>query len=126
MTTPFWCLFIVAVIPYLLAGTAGYFKLKQLGELDNKHPRAQATQLEGAGARAYAAQMNSWEALAVFGAAVFVNHLKGGDPGTAALLAQGFVATRVLHPIFYIANMDKLRSGIFVVGFLLSFGLFVI
>jgi uncharacterized MAPEG superfamily protein len=126
MTVPFWCLFVVLIIPYLLAPVAGYFKTKQLGSYDNKAPRTQAAALEGAGARAVAAQANAWEAAAVFTAAVLVNHLKGGaDPGTSALLAEGFVLCRVLHAIFYLANLDILRSLIFTAGMVAAVALFL-
>lgn len=119
MTTPLWCLVIVAFLPYVLAFASGYFKMKQFGKVDNKHPRAQAAQLEGAGARIYAAQANAWEALAVFTAAVAVLHIANPEAArssTAANLAHGFLATRILHPIFYVANIDALRSLVFLAG----------
>ena len=84
MTVPFWCLFIGALVPTLLAFTGGYFKSQQFDSVDNNNPREQSAQLTGAGARAVAAQSNAWEALAVFTAAVTVNHLGGGAAGTAA------------------------------------------
>lgn len=117
MTIPLWCLFFAAVMPYLIAGTGAYFRSKAPGGLDNKNPRAQAAQLEGAGARAYAAQSNAWEALGVFTAAVVINHLGHGDPGQSATAALVFVGARVLHPIVYIKNIDALRSLTFAVGF---------
>ena len=88
MTVPFWCLFIGALIPTLLAFTGGYFKAQQFENVDNNNPRQQSAQLTGAGARAVAAQGNAWEALAVFTAAVAVNSLGGGDPGTAATMSR--------------------------------------
>jgi uncharacterized MAPEG superfamily protein len=122
MTVPFWCLFIVVLIPYVLAGASGYFKAKQLGTVDNKNPRIQSTQLTGAGARAISAQLNAWEAVGVFSAAVFVNHLRAdADAGLAANLAIGFVIFRILHAVFYIGDVDKARS----VAFLVSIGLAV-
>ena len=72
MTTPLWCLVIVAILPFVLSFSGGYFRMRQLGSIDNKHPRLQAAKLEGVGARAYAAQANAWEALAYFMAAVVV------------------------------------------------------
>ena len=66
MTLSLWCLVIVAVLPYVLAGVGGYFRRTNLGTVDNDNPRGQAALLEGAGARAYAAQANAWEALALF------------------------------------------------------------
>ena len=117
MTTPFWCLLVAVLIPYVLAMTGGYFKMRQLGSVDNKDPRAQAAALEGAGARAWAAQQNAWEALPVFASAVFIAHLAGADPGRSATAALVFVVARVLHPVAYIANVDVARSLVFLVGF---------
>jgi uncharacterized MAPEG superfamily protein len=117
MTTPFWCLVIVAVIPYVLAGAGGYFKTRQFGKPDNNEPRAQAAQLEGAGARAGAAQHNAWEALALFTPAVILAHLAGADPGMSATASLLFLAARVVHPVLYIAGQATLRSLVFVVGF---------
>jgi uncharacterized MAPEG superfamily protein len=126
MTTPFWCLLIAVILPYVLSAAGGYFRMSQLGSLDNKHPRAQYAALQGTGARAWAAQQNAWEALPVFASAVLVAHLAGADPGRSATAALLFVAARVLHPIFYLANLDILRSLIFFVGFGSCLWLFVL
>ncbi len=126
MTTPFWCLLLACLIPYVLAPIAGYYKTRQFGNLDNKNPRAQTAALEGTGARAVAAQSNAWEALPVFAAAVLVNHANGGDPGTSATLALVWVAARILYASFYIADLDKPRSGIFIVGLGCAVGLFFV
>ncbi len=127
MTTPLWCLAIVTLLPFLLSFSGGYFRMRQLGAIDNKHPRQQVAKLEGVGARAYAAQANAWEALAVFTAAIVVLHLANPEAArgsTAANLSGVFLATRVAHPIAYLANQDLLRSLVFVVGLGCVFGLF--
>lgn len=127
MTTPLWCLVIVALLPYVLSFSGGYFRLRQLGAVDNKYPRQQVAKLEGIGARAYAAQANAWEALGFFTAAVVVLHLANPEAArgaTAANLSLGFLATRVLHAVFYLANQDLLRSLVFLVGLGCVFGLF--
>ncbi len=124
MTTPLWCLLIAALMPYVLAGVGAKYRVSQLGSLDNKNPRLQANQLEGVAARAYAAQQNAWEALAVFGTAVIVAHLAGADPGWSATAAVVFVVARVLHPIMYISDQDTLRSLVFGVGFFACLALF--
>ena len=125
MTTPFWCLLIVVFIPFVLAGIGGVYRGKELGTSDNKNPRLQAAQLTGVGSRAYAAQANAWEALAMFTAAVLVAHLAGVPASEAAPWTIGFVVTRVLHPIFYIVDQDKLRSLSFIVGLVCLIALFV-
>jgi uncharacterized MAPEG superfamily protein len=113
MTTPFWCLLIVMVIPFVLAGTGGFFRNKQLGGIDNVDPREQATKLTGAGARAVAAQKNAWEALALFTAAVLTAQVLGADPAMSARLAMGFVVFRILHAVCYIGGAATLRSLMF-------------
>lgn len=127
MTTPLWCLVIVALLPFLLSFSGGYFRMRQLGAVDNKHPRQQVAKLEGVGARAYAAQANAWEALAVFTAAIVVLHLANPEAArgsTASNLSLVFLATRVAHPIAYLANQDLVRSLVFVVGLGCVFGIF--
>ena len=119
MTTPLWCLSIVAVLPYVLSFTGSYFKLRQFGTIDNKHPRIQAAKLEGVGARENAAQQNAWEALAFFTAVLAVLHFANPEAArssTAANLSLVFLATRLLHPILYVANLDIARSSVFLVG----------
>ena len=119
MTTPLWCLVIVALLPYVLSTAGGYFKMRQFGTIDNKHPRIQAAKLEGVGARALAAQQNAWEALGFFTAVLAVLHFANPEAArasTAANLSLVFLATRVLHPILYLANLDIARSSVFLVG----------
>jgi len=116
MTFPFWCLVVCCFLPYALAFTTGYFKSKQFGSVDNNNPRAQTALLEGTGARVNAAQQNAWEALTIFAVAVFVAHLAGADPENSSVAAGVFVATRVLHPIFYIGDFATPRSLTFLVG----------
>jgi uncharacterized MAPEG superfamily protein len=126
MTTPLWCLGIVVLLPYLIAPITGYFKARQLGTYDNASPRAQAAELGGPGARSVWAQANAWEAVALFTVVVLVNQLKGdADPARSALWAQLFVVCRVLHAGLYIANLDTLRSLVFLVSAVAAGGLFL-
>ncbi|MFT6550261.1 MAG: putative MAPEG superfamily protein [Zhongshania marina] len=125
MTVAFWCVFIACLLPIITAWACAYFRGKQFGKIDNKHPRAQYAQLEGAGARAYAAQQNAWEALPVFTAAVLVAHLAGVDPSKSAIAAEVFIVARILYPVFYIANKDALRSLAFIVGLGACIALFI-
>lgn len=116
MTTPLRCLLVVAVLPYVLAAIGGHLRMKQLGRLDNEHPRIQALQLEGIAARALAAQANAWEALAAFGVAVLVAHVVVADPAASATASVVYLATRIAHPVLYLANLATLRTLVFVVG----------
>ena len=125
MTTPFWCLLVVVFIPFVLGPLGGYYRGQFFDRVDNKNPRAQAAQLEGAGARAYAAQANAWEALAMFTAAVMIAHLSGVPAEEAAPVTIAFVVARLLHPIFYIIDQWQLRSASFFVGLICIITLFV-
>ncbi|HTY17465.1 MAG TPA: MAPEG family protein [Myxococcota bacterium] len=129
MTTPLRCLVFVAILPYLLGFLGGYFRMRQFGGIDNKHPRLQQAKMEGIGARAVAAHQNAWEALGFFTAAVAVlsiaNPTAAQGPA-AANLSLGFLATRIAHPILYLANLDVLRSAVFLVGIACVLGLFYI
>jgi uncharacterized MAPEG superfamily protein len=116
VTTPFWCLLVAVLLPYVWTGVGGYYKKEQFGSIDAKHPRAQSAALEGAGARVNAAQLNSWEALPVFIAAVMVAHLAGANAGLSAAASILFVAARILHGVFYIKDLAPLRSLAFAVG----------
>ncbi|HIG70086.1 MAG: MAPEG family protein [Myxococcales bacterium] len=113
MTTPLWCLVAVMFMPVPLAMIGGYFRRKAFGTADNKEPRRQAAQLEGVGARAYAAQQNAWEATGIFTVAVVVTHLAGLPAEVAAPWTLAFVVFRALHAVFYLANIDTARSGTF-------------
>ena len=41
------------------------------------------------------------------------------------MLSMVFISMRVLHAIFYITDLDKLRSVVFIVGFGCCVGLFI-
>ncbi len=126
MTTPLWCLLVAIFIPYVLAPIGAYFKKQQFASVEANEPREQSAQMTAAGARAVAAQSNMWEAVAVFTAAVLVNHVKGdADPGRSAMLAQVFIAARVVHGGAYIANIALLRSVAFLIGFVCCIWLFL-
>jgi uncharacterized MAPEG superfamily protein len=125
MTIPFWCLVVITFLPIVLAFAGAWFRGKQFGTADNNNPRAQAAQLEGAGARTYAAQANAWEALGMFSVAVFVSHLAGVPASEAAPWAIAFVVARLLHAIFYIRDMATLRSAVFIAGIICIVALFV-
>ena len=110
MKTAIIVLFCLCLFPYIMACISGYFRQKQLGKVDNENPRQQYLQLQGMGARAVAAQQNSWEALAIYtatlvaviGSDVIVEHL-----AEAAIIV---LVARIFHAIFYLANLDKLRT----------------
>lgn len=106
----------VAFVPYLLAAMGGYMKIKQLGYLDNHHPRQQSDELQGAAARTIAAQANAWEALGLYSATIVAVSLAGVPLEALSVPALIFGASRVAHPLLYITNVALLRSIVVVAG----------
>ena len=125
MTTPFLCLAIACLLPYVWAPFQIPSRRVQFGTVDNKLPRIQQAQLHGRGARALGAHQNAFEALAIFAPAVLVAHLANADAAWSARLAVAFLICRVLHGIFYLSDLDLARSFVFTVGFACVVGLFV-
>jgi len=99
--------------------------MHRAGGYDNHLPRAQQARLEGWGARSVAAHQNSFENFAPFAAAVLVAHLAGGPERVVDLLAVSFVVARIIYVICYLADWALLRSGVWTVGFLVTFALFL-
>ncbi len=118
MTVAFWCVFVAALLPYVPRGLAS-------SKLDPRAPRVGVPALEGLAARAYGAHLNAFEAFPFFAAAVIVSHLVEGANATVGWLAVAFVAARLAHMAFYLADRQPLRSAFFFVGFALSAVIFV-
>ncbi|NND67236.1 MAG: MAPEG family protein [Halioglobus sp.] len=117
MTTVIASLLVLCILPLACAWISAYHKQKQLGSVDNKEPRTQATQLTGPGARAVAAQGNSWEALAIFSAAILALVIAGVDLATISTQALVYTALRIVYIPLYVGNIDKARSLVFIAGF---------
>ena len=127
MTIPLWCLLAGVLLPYILAGATLPFRKAQFGTPDLREPRTQAEQMTDAGARTWAAQMNAWEALAVFTVANLAAFMAGVDPETSnwSLAAMIWVAARVVHGVFYIGDIAPLRVAGFVGATAMSIWIFV-
>jgi uncharacterized MAPEG superfamily protein len=114
MTVAYWCILIAAFLPYVWVAIA-----KGGGErYNNRDPRGwQARQDNPRSQRAYAAQLNAFEAFAPFAASVLMAQFADVDPARIAQLAIAFVVLRVLHGLFYIGNIHALRSLTWFGGF---------
>jgi len=115
MSIAYWCILAAALLPYLLttvakSGAPGY---------SNRNPRAWiAKQSENYRVqRANAAHLNAFEAFAPFAAAVLMAQAAGVDPTLVVRLSLAFVAFRVLHAVFYLADKPPLRSASWFGGF---------
>ncbi|OIN04476.1 MAPEG family protein [Oceanisphaera psychrotolerans] len=109
-------LFMVAVLPVFLSAVGVCLRISEFGKLDNHHPREQQARLTGIGARAVAAQNNAWEALLLLGVVVIIAVAAKVDLHSLSSASYLFLVSRMLHPVFYMANMALLRSTAFGVG----------
>ena len=114
------CIFIACILPYLAKIPMAIMMQKQPDGYDNNHPRAQAANLIGFGARAFAAHNNSFEALIIFAIAVFTVIVTQHVTVVVQNLAIIYIISRVLYNIFYLMNWATLRSLIWGVGFIIS------
>lgn len=114
MSIAYWCILAAAVLPYLWYSVARAFA----GRIDNHDPRLGMGRLEeGRARRANNAQYNAFEAFAPFAAAVLMAQFAGVDPVRVTQLAIAFIVARVLHGVFYIADVHALRSLAFAAGY---------
>ncbi|ANG61552.1 hypothetical protein A8C75_03055 [Marinobacterium aestuarii] len=105
-----YVLFIVSLLPVVLAGVTNVCRMRQFERFDNHNPRQQQARLEGMGARAHAAQANAWEALMIFSATCLIAYAGGADLTALSLVALIFLACRIAHAVFYLANLSGPRS----------------
>ena len=115
LATAYWCILITALLPYVLALVA---KTSGPG-YNNRNPRAWLAKQDGTYRvqRANAAHLNAFEAFAPFAAGVLMAQLAGVDHGRIAVLAVVFVAMRLAHGIFYVADVQLARSLAWLGGF---------
>lgn len=113
MAIALWTLLIAALMPIVCAGIA------KVGpdRYDNRNPRDWQAKQQGYRARAYAAQQNSWEALAVYVAALVAAFIGNVPLETLGLIAGIFAVSRVAYLVCYLADLASLRSLVWLVGF---------
>ncbi|MCY1434582.1 MAPEG family protein [compost metagenome] len=126
MTIAFWCVLIALCLPYLGAWTAK-FGGRGFGLQENHDARSFLAGLEGFRKRAHYFQLNSFEATPAFAVAVIVAYVvDNADPALEDTLAIGWVTSRLLYFIFYLADLAILRSLVWFVGMAIVIALFVI
>lgn len=113
MTIANWCVLIACLLP---TATVGLAKITSRGaeRYNNKRPREWVSGLSGWKARANAAQMNGFEALPLFIAAVLLAQQAQADQGRIDTLAMAFIALRVVYVGMYLANQHVLRSLVWI------------
>ena len=123
MTTLIICLIIACLMPYISKIPLAVAMKEQPNGYDNNHPRAQQASLSGFGARALAAHQNSFESLIIFSAAV-TTALATQHTGLAIqILAIIYLVSRFIYHVLYLLNWATLRSTIWALGLIASFGI---
>ena len=117
-----WCVLAAALLPYAWTVVA-----KSTGSrFNNREPREWLARQENPlSRRANAAQLNAFEAFAPFAAGVLLARLTDVDQQKIALLALVFIGARILHGVFYLADLAALRSLAWAAGFSCVIGLLV-
>ena len=119
-----WCILAACLLPVLTIGLAKAGSVLAKGRngemFDNNHPREWAARLTGWQQRAHAAQMNGFEALPLFIAAVVLAQQSHAEQGRIDALALVFVAIRIIYVIVYLMNLGTLRSLVWGAGFAVS------
>ncbi len=129
MTIAQFCLLVVCLLPMgcaLMAKSKGFGKRRREGGFDNNQPREWLAKLDGWQARANAAQANSWEALPIFIAGLFVAAQHQAAQSTVDLLALGFLALRLGFIAAYVADKASLRSTLWIAGLAACVALFLV
>jgi len=122
MTIAYWCVLAVILMPYIWTITAK----SSAPKFDNNNPRDWLGKLEGRGARAHAAQLNSFEAMPGFIAAVIIAQLAHAPQHQVDILAMNFVVLRLFYGYLYIVDQATLRSVIWALALACVVALFVI
>jgi uncharacterized MAPEG superfamily protein len=123
MTTAYWCVFVAILLPYIWFGVA---RNRARALRDNHYPRDFPNHLSGLPKRAWGAQLNSFESLPGFAAAVIIAHLVHGAQSHIDALAVVWVVARVAYGIFYLGDKPALRTSAQVVSLVCVLGLLVV
>ena len=113
MAIALWTLLLAVLMPIVCAGVAKAGP----GRYDNRNPRDWQAKQQGYRARAYAAQQNSWEALAVYVAALVAAFIGNVPLETLGLISAIFAVSRLAYLACYLADLATLRSLVWLVGF---------
>lgn len=119
MTIAKWTVLAAFMLPVLTVGLAKAATIKlgrRNGGYDNNNPREWAGKLTGWHQRAHAAQINGFEALPLFAAAVIFAQMAQADQHRIDMLALAFIGIRVVYTAMYLANLGSLRTLVWGAG----------
>ena len=126
MTIAKWCVLAACMLPILTVGVAKAASVRghgPAGRYNNQQPREWVSRLTGWQQRANAAQINGFEALPLFIAAVLLAQMAQADQGQIDQLALAFVGLRVVYGVVYLMNLGTLRTLVWTAGLLVCVAL---
>lgn len=124
MTTAYWCVLAAILLPYIWTGVAKF--TSGFRPRDNHNPREYLDKLEGPAKRAHWAQLNTFESIPGFMAAVIIAHLAQAPQHLVDGLAVTYIALRLAYGVLYIKDLASLRSVVWAGGLACIVALFVV
>ncbi|HUR90740.1 MAG TPA: MAPEG family protein [Ramlibacter sp.] len=122
-TIAYWCVLVMALLPYAcayIAKSPGFGKPRKQGGFDNADPRAWLAKQTDWQARANSAQANTFEALPFFIGAVIIAHQLNASQGIVDILAVIFVTLRIMYVAMYVGGLPMARSGIWALALVVN------
>lgn len=124
MTIAYWCVLAAILLPYIWTGVAKF--TSGFRPRDNHNPREYLERLEGPAKRAHWAQLNTFESIPGFMAAVIIAHLAGAPQSTVDAIAVTYIGLRLVYGVLYITDKARLRSLVWAGGVACIVALFVV
>lgn len=126
MTLAHLCIALAIGTPYIFTGIAK-FSRSGYTPASNRSPRDWLAELDGFRKRAHFAQLNSFEVVPAFAAAVLVaQQVRAASQPTIDGLAVAFLVSRLLYGVCYVADWAVPRSLLWFAGMGCIVGLFVV
>ena len=123
MTIAYWCVLAAILLPVMFTGIAKFsgpgYKPKH-----NLAPREFLSELDGYRKRANWVQMNTFESIPAFMAAVIIAHQIGGNQDNINMLAVSYIVIRIVYGALYIADKALLCTVAWTLGVACILGLF--
>ncbi|HCT40127.1 MAG TPA: hypothetical protein DF427_02880 [Moraxellaceae bacterium] len=124
MTIAYWCVLAAILLPYIWTGVAKF--TSGFRPRDNHNPREYLDKLEGPAKRAHWAQLNTFESIPGFMAAVIIAHLAAAPQVAIDAIAVTYIGLRLLYGVLYITDKAAMRSLVWAGGVACIVALFVV
>lgn len=124
MTIAYWCVLAAILLPLIWTWVAKF--TSGFRPRDNHNPREYLERLEGPAKRAHWAQLNTFESIPGFMAAVIIAHLAGGPQAWIDGLAVAYILLRLAYGLLYITDRALARSVVWTAALGCVVGLFAV